>query len=92
MPYIMTCTIELATYSKQRTKPKMSKKAIKEALLGGFDFLAHNINGIPSSTYCSILDMSSGTTVTLAEKGETIDYFRLTAKDFRKESAIMGTT
>ena len=88
----ISCTIELASYSKMRTKPKMSKKAIKEALCGGFDFLAHNVNGVPSNSYCSILDMGVGTTVTIAEKGETIDYFRLTPKDFRQERVLPHRT
>lgn len=59
--------IELAGFSKHRTKKGMGKVALLNALRKGADFILHNVDGCPCQTYCSISDMRPGTFIELVE-------------------------
>lgn len=79
MPQITSAQIHLASYSKFRTKKRMSKKALRQAFMDGADFFAMSINGQPCQTYCSKNDFASGATIEIMESDGnfmcSVDYF-----------------
>lgn len=85
MAKIRSAEIELAPFSKHRTKKSgMSEKALYAAFEAGEHFTAHNIDGVPVNTYCSCRDFKDGATVSIVEvvNGfyETKCYFTYAAK------------
>lgn len=75
MTQIHKAQLHLASYSKFRTKKRMSKKALRQAFRDGADFFAMSINGQPCQTYCSCHDFAEGASVEMIEDGESVDYF-----------------
>ena len=79
MSQIISAQIHLASYSKFRTKKRMSKKALRQAFMDGADFFAMSINGESCQTYCSCRDFASGATIEIFESDGnfmcSVDYF-----------------
>ena len=79
---IRSAQVMLASYSKHRTKSKMSAKALKTAFMAGADFFAMSINGSPCQTYCSCRDFAPEATIEILESVDgfmtSVCYFTLT--------------
>ena len=80
---IHTATIVLSSYSNLRIREtngrtkygiKPSMKSVREAFRNGADFLAHNINGVPCETYCSLKNFAPNARVEIREGADCIFY------------------